>query len=124
MSQQIDRRGFMHVCATATVASGGMWKLASSASAIEPIVRNGLPKFKFSLAAYSYRHLLTGNPPQLTMADFISDCAAATWRASRSSSARSTTATTSSRTWGWRSASRRGSTRVRRAESDDRRSLE
>ncbi len=75
MSQQIDRRGFMHVCATATVAAGGMWKLASSASAIEPIVRNGTPKFKFSLAAYSYRDLLTGNPPQLTMADFISDCA-------------------------------------------------
>ena len=75
MSQQIDRRGFMHVCATATAAAGGMWKLASSASAIEPIVRNGTPKFKFSLAAYSYRDLLTGDPPQLTMADFISDCA-------------------------------------------------
>ncbi len=75
MSQQIDRRGFMHVCATATVTAGGMWKLASSASAIEPIVRNGLPKFKFSLAAYSYRRLLTGNRPKLTMADFINDCA-------------------------------------------------
>jgi len=75
MSQQIDRRGFMHVCATATAAAGGMWKLASSASAIEPIVRNGTPKFKFSLAAYSYRDLLTGDPPQLTLADFIDDCA-------------------------------------------------
>ncbi len=75
MSQQIDRRGFMHVCATATAAAGGMWKLSNSALAIEPIVRNGSPKFKFSLAAYSYRDLLTGDPPQLTMADFISDCA-------------------------------------------------
>ena len=75
MSQLIDRRGFMHVCATATAAAGGMWKLASSASAIEPIVRNGTPKFKFSLAAYSYRDLLTGSPSQLTLVDFINDCA-------------------------------------------------
>jgi sugar phosphate isomerase/epimerase len=49
--------------------------LSSSARAIEPIPRNGQPKFKFSLAAYSYRDLLTGKSPQLTLADFIDDCA-------------------------------------------------
>jgi len=75
MPQQIDRRGFLVNCATATAAAAGMSKLSSPASAIEPIVRNGTPKFKFSLAAYSYRNLLTGDPPQLTLADFVSDCA-------------------------------------------------
>ena len=42
---------------------------------IEPISRNDRPKFKFSLAAYSYRNLLQGNPPKLTLSDFIRDCA-------------------------------------------------
>lgn len=46
------------------------------ANGIEPIPRNGTPKFKFSLAAYSYRDLLTGNPAELTLADFVRDCAA------------------------------------------------
>ncbi len=32
-------------------------------------------KFKFSLAAYSYRDLLRGDPPKLTLADFVDDCA-------------------------------------------------
>jgi len=38
-------------------------------------VRNGEPKFKFSLAAYSYRKLLQGKTAELTVADFIDDCA-------------------------------------------------
>ena len=45
------------------------------AAAVEPIVRNGAPKFKFSLAAYSYRSLLNVKAPQLTLSDFIDDCA-------------------------------------------------
>jgi sugar phosphate isomerase/epimerase len=49
--------------------------LGNSAGAIEPIVRNGKPKFKFSLAAYSYRSLLSGDKPELTLQDFIDDCA-------------------------------------------------
>ncbi len=51
-----------------------MW-LTNAATAIEPIARNGSAKFKFSLAAYSYRDLLSGAAPQLTLADFIDDCA-------------------------------------------------
>src|SRR5688500_2162218 len=52
--------------------------LSRAASAIEPVVRNGQPKFKFSLAAYSYRSLLQGrqgSQPELTLKDFIDDCA-------------------------------------------------
>lgn len=42
--------------------------------------RNGTPKFKFSLAAYSYRDLLTKKKdspgPELSLEDFVRDCAA------------------------------------------------
>ena len=61
---------------TAIVAAGVASGLASSpALAIQPITRTGKPKFKFSLAAYSYRNLLTGKSPELTLEDFITDCA-------------------------------------------------
>ncbi len=42
--------------------------------AIEPFVRES-SKFKFSLAAYSYRDLLRGQSPALTLFDFAADCA-------------------------------------------------
>ncbi len=69
------RRQFVQAAgvAAATMASG--MALPSVVSAIEPIPRNGVAKFKFSLAAYSYRGLLSGKEPKLTLADFISDCA-------------------------------------------------
>ncbi len=51
-------------------------QLPRSAVAIEAVQRNGKPKFKFSLAAYSYRDLLTAKPPKLSLEDFIRDCAA------------------------------------------------
>src|SRR6476646_11187009 len=73
----VSRREFL--CTTAiTGASLAATGLASRALAIEPIQRNGTPKFKFSLAAYSYRDLLLpkqGKAPQLTLKDFIDDCA-------------------------------------------------
>ncbi len=73
----VSRREFLRTTALAgaAVAAGG---LPSFTSAIEPIPRNGQPKFKFSLAAYSYRDLLQpkqGKEPQLTLKDFIDDCA-------------------------------------------------
>ena len=73
----LPRREFLRTTALsgATLAAGG---LAAPAFAIEPIARNGQPKFKFSLAAYSYRDLLLpkqGKEPQLTLQDFIDDCA-------------------------------------------------
>jgi sugar phosphate isomerase/epimerase len=45
------------------------------ARAIEPIERTAGSHFKFSLAAYSYRDLLNRKKPQLTLNDFIEDCA-------------------------------------------------
>jgi sugar phosphate isomerase/epimerase len=67
----LHRRDFL----CSTLAASG---LAATAGAIEPIARNGKPKFKFSLAAYSYRTLLQprqGKDPELTLRDFIDDCA-------------------------------------------------
>ena len=65
-----NRRRFLQCSSLA--ALGG---IATRSSAIEPIARNGQPKFKFSLAAYSYRSLLQGDSPKLTLKDFIDDCA-------------------------------------------------
>jgi sugar phosphate isomerase/epimerase len=73
MHHAIDRRRFLSGCAALTA---GAALAAPAARAIEPIKRNGTSKFKFSLAAYSYRSLLGGKDPQLTMADFVDDCAA------------------------------------------------
>jgi sugar phosphate isomerase/epimerase len=72
---RIDRRQWL--CNAAMVgAAASMGVLTSGrCQAIEPIARNGKPKFKFSLAAYSYRDLLTGKTPKLTLADFVDDCA-------------------------------------------------
>lgn len=75
-SNQSSRRQFLQRCAVASIgATGAVLSTGSHASAIQPIARNGSPKFKFSLAAYSYRRLLSGEKPELTMADFIDDCA-------------------------------------------------
>ncbi len=53
--------------------------LPQSASAIEPIARGAGPKFKFSLAGYSYRDLFKPNnkfaKEALTLDDFVEDCA-------------------------------------------------
>lgn len=75
MAIDLHRRGFMKSCAAAAVVGVETRMPVRSASAIEPIARNGSPKFKFSLAAYSYRDLLLGDPPKLTLADFVNDCA-------------------------------------------------
>src|SRR5688500_2785526 len=70
----IDRRQFLGASVAATAAAVHP-SLGRPAAAIEPIARNGQPKFKFSLAAYSYRSLLSGDSPKLTLKDFIEDCA-------------------------------------------------
>lgn len=71
MSEFLSRRSFV----SKAIALGGAVTLAGSAAAIEPIARNGEPKFKFSLAAYSYRDLLKAKEDKLSLSDFISDCA-------------------------------------------------
>lgn len=70
-----SRRQFLSTAAAGAAAVALGTSLAQPAAAIEPIPRNGSPKFKFSLAAYSYRSLLSGKEPSLTLTDFINDCA-------------------------------------------------
>lgn len=65
----LSRRSLLQAAAVTSLAA------ASRLPAVDPIPRNGIPKFKFSLAAYSYRDLLTGKEPKLTLIDFIQDCA-------------------------------------------------
>ncbi len=77
MATKTSRRALLKQLSTASCGAA----LASAAlrtgllRAIEPIQRNGRSKFKFSLAAYSYRDLLTAKPPKLTLDDFVADCA-------------------------------------------------
>jgi sugar phosphate isomerase/epimerase len=78
MSDRKDRRRFFRDAAliaagTAGGIAGGMFPARSRA--VEPIQRTGTAKFKFSLSGYSYRKLLTGDPPEMTLDDFMADCA-------------------------------------------------
>lgn len=74
MQRSCDRRRFLQTCSLASAAAvTGL--AANESAAIEPIVRDGPAKFKFSLAAYSYRKLLQGKTAELTLTDFIDDCA-------------------------------------------------
>ena len=70
------RRDFLRAAAMGGLCCAGSTAFAPAAMAIDPIERNGRPKFKFSLAAYSYRNLLQGNSASLSLFDFIDDCAA------------------------------------------------
>lgn len=78
MLKRKDRRRFFRdatLVAAGAVGgiAGGMFPTRTPA--VGPIPRNGAAKFKFSLAGYSYRKLLTGDPPELTLDDFVADCA-------------------------------------------------
>ncbi len=77
MSHRSNRRRFLQTCALASAGAATAGWNANAARAIEPIVRTGKSLFKYSLAAYSYRDLLNAKPPktQLTLDDFITDCA-------------------------------------------------
>ncbi|MEK6238184.1 MAG: sugar phosphate isomerase/epimerase [Planctomycetales bacterium] len=80
MSDPSTRRTFLRDGALlATGAAVGTFTAglhSRPAQAVEPIKRNGTAQFKFSLAAYSYRKLLSGAKPELTLENFITDCAA------------------------------------------------
>ncbi|MFM9114894.1 MAG: sugar phosphate isomerase/epimerase family protein [Planctomycetota bacterium] len=78
MTKALDRRRFVQGGLAAAWALGVVASNAAApqlADAIEPIKRPGAAKFKFSLAAYSYRDLLSGKNMRLTMADFVRECA-------------------------------------------------
>ncbi|MFP4055335.1 MAG: sugar phosphate isomerase/epimerase family protein [Candidatus Brocadiia bacterium] len=61
-----SRRGFL---GAASAAAAGL--VARPASAIEPIARTGPPRLKLSIAAYSYRQLLTRKEEPMTLDDFV-----------------------------------------------------
>ena len=69
------RRDFLHYSAALLAAAPATSALLAPGDlkAIEPIARAGGSKFKFSLAAYSYRDLLSGKSPKLTLEDFITE---------------------------------------------------
>ena len=81
MTDPSSRRSFLKT--TALCCAGAAWPTLGTgvATARDAIVRNGSPKFKFSLAAYSYRSLLKkkeakdGRDAPLQLSDFIDDCA-------------------------------------------------
>jgi sugar phosphate isomerase/epimerase len=68
-----SRRDFLR--RGALLAVGSNYLAGQRACAIEPIARNGAANFKLSLAAYSYRSLLSGDEPAMSLAEFIDDCA-------------------------------------------------
>jgi len=64
--QGFTRRGFLwSAAATASAIATG------SARAIPPIGRSRPSHMKLSLAAYSYRDLLTAKPPKMDLFDFV-----------------------------------------------------
>ncbi len=73
LPSNVTRRHFL-AAATGSVAAGLASGGTREATAVEALERQGA-KFKFSLAAYSYRKLLQGEKPQLTLFDFVDDCA-------------------------------------------------
>ena len=73
ISMSNSRRSFL--LGSAGLAFAAAISRPFGALAAEPIARNGEAFFKFSLAAYSYRNLLTGDSPALTLEDFVRDCA-------------------------------------------------
>jgi len=70
-SPKFTRRNWM--MSTAGLAAAGM--LAEPTHAAQPIADRSAPKFKLSLAAYSYRRLLQDANSGVTLKTFIDDCA-------------------------------------------------
>lgn len=78
MAQQFNRRRWLGAAAlttAATISGFGVAHTARPAAAIEPIRRQHGSKYKFTLAGYSYRRQLTGDAPELTLEDFVRECA-------------------------------------------------
>ena len=75
MNKQTSRRDFLARATLVTTSSCMAVLGGQKATAAEPIKRRHGSKYKFTLAAYSYRGLLTGNQPEYTLKDFMDDCA-------------------------------------------------
>jgi len=70
-----NRRVFLQGALAAGAGAALAGTLSQPSLASQPVQRNGTPKYKFSLAGYSYRDKLTGDSPELTLFEFIDDCA-------------------------------------------------
>ncbi len=75
MTNSPSRRAFLQSVSSVIAGTAATALVPSRVSAIEPIERHGGPKFKFSVAAYSYESLLKGKNASLKLEDFINDCA-------------------------------------------------
>jgi len=75
MNRQMSRRDFLARVPLVTTGSLMAVLGEQKTSATETIQRRHGSKYKFTLAAYSYRGLLTGNQPEYTLKDFVNDCA-------------------------------------------------
>ncbi len=70
----LNRREFFKTAAAAGVVLAGTLPVPA-VSAAEPVKRNGKPHMKLSLAAYSFRDVLSGDKPSKTLDDFVRLCA-------------------------------------------------
>ncbi len=74
MAGMVHRREFLRQGAAWSYGAAALaWPRVGAADEAKP---ESAAKYKFSLAAYSYRSLLQGKDASLTLADFIDDCAA------------------------------------------------
>ncbi len=73
-SNQLTRRNWLTSCAAGSVVMGADSLWAPSVAQAASRKESYPPRPRFSLAAYSYRGLLTGDKPQLTLHDFVDDC--------------------------------------------------
>jgi sugar phosphate isomerase/epimerase len=71
----LTRRGFFQTAAAGTGLALAAHLPAPFARAAGPVKRNGKPHLKLSLAAYSFRDVLAGKSPTMTLDDFIRLCA-------------------------------------------------
>lgn len=65
---RMHRRAFLQGCLTAAIAASAG---TSTVQAIDPIQRRGRPRFRLSIAAYSFRQYLDLKKPTMTLEDFV-----------------------------------------------------
>lgn len=71
---QLTRRNWFTSCAAGAISVGASSSMLANVSLASSPKEPSTPRPRFSLAAYSYRGLLTGENPQLTLDDFVDDC--------------------------------------------------
>src|SRR5437016_10159376 len=69
--RQLTRRDLLQQTAVAMTVGCGALASPRLARAIPPIGRTRPSHLKLSIAAYSYRQYLTGNPPKIDLFDFV-----------------------------------------------------